>query len=164
MASRKKGYPVVGEEKNEILRQTVRAIRDKDFDGNLTATAKALDLTTMSLSHLVNNGRGAGAKTIDALSLYLRRSLDQILAANGDLEALRKEPAQTGAAVRSVRFGELPNWTALVAAAQQEKPTLAPWVWEKLAQADVWVEGPVTPSMVADLAAIVNRHFAPPAS
>ena len=151
--ARKKGYPVVGEEKNEILRQTVRAIRDRDFDGNLTATAKALDLTTMSLSHLVNNGRGAGAKTIDALSLYLRRSLDQILAANGDLEALRKEPAQTGVAVRSVRFGELPNWTALAA-----------WVWEKLAQADVWVEGPVTPSMVADLAALVNRHFAPPAS
>jgi len=164
MAEKRKGKPTVGAEKNQILRQTVRAIMEADFGGNLTATAKGLGLSSSAVSDFLLGTRGAGPKTTDALEVYLRRTYDQILAAGGNLDTLRKSPVQPVVAPRAVRFGDLPNWSALAEAAQQEKPTLAAWVWEKLARADVWVEGPVTPSMVADLAVLVSRHFAPPAA
>jgi hypothetical protein len=157
------GRPTIGLERNEALRRLVRELRDADFGGNLTQTARAVGVSTPTLSDFLAAKKGAGEKITEGLERHLRRSRDQMTAVGGDLAALRgAPPAPTP--LREVRFVDLPNWSSLLTAARPMRPTHEAWVWERLATARVWLEGPVTPSLVADLADVVVRHVAPPST
>ena len=157
------GRPTIGAERNEALRRLVRQLRDADFNGNLTQTARAVGVSVPTLSDFLAAKKGAGEKISEGLERHLRRTRDQMTAAGGDLAVLRGQPAPL-TPLREVRFADLPNWSSLLKAARPMRPTHEPWVWERLADARVWLEGPVTPSMVADLADVVVRHVAPPST
>lgn len=160
---KRRGRPTVGAERNDTLRALVRAIQRTDFDGNLTAMSKALGLRAGSLSDFLAGHRGAGPKLTDALVVYTRRSHDQILSTGGDLEALRSATAKVESPVRAIRFGDLPAWSELVASAREIAPSVPDWCWLKLRDADVWLEGPVTPRLVAELGGVIQRNLPPPA-
>lgn len=157
------GRPTIGAERNEALRRLVRELRDVDFAGNLTQTARAVGVSVPTLSDFLAAKKGAGEKITEGLERHLRRTRDQMTAAGGDLAVLRGQPAPP-TPLREVRFADLPNWRSLLAAARPMRPAHEAWVWERLASARVWLEGPVTPSMVADLADVVVRHVAPPST
>lgn len=166
MAAKTHGRPTVGAERNGVLRILVRAIVKKDFGNNLTATARALNLSPSAISGFLANERGAGPKLTDALAVYLRRTQDQIYASGGDLEALRQAaPAATShaSALTAIRFGDRDDWPELLASAQAIHPTYPAWVWERLATSLLWYDGPVTTSAVAACATVVLNHAAPPA-
>lgn len=156
------GRPTIGDERNEVLRKLLREIRAQEFDDNLSATARAIGVEPGTLSDFLNEKRGAGTKIMDGLSKHLRRGMDQILSTGGDLGALRGQSSPASPS-RQVTFGDLPNWPGLLAAAKSQRPAHAAWVWEQLAQARVWLDGSVTPSLVADCSDVVARHVAPPA-
>lgn len=159
---RRVGRPTIGDERNEVLRRLLREIRAQEFDDNLSATARAIGVEPGTLSDFLNEKRGAGTKIMDGLTKHLRRGMDQIIAGGGDLGALRGQSSPTPLS-RQVTFGDLPNWPGLLAAAKTQRPSHALWVWEQLAQARVWLDGAVTPSLVADCSDVVARHVAPPA-
>lgn len=155
------GRPTIGTERNEVLRRLVREVRDVDFDGNLTRTAKAVGVSVPTLSDFLAAKKGAGEKITEGLERHLRRARDQMVSTGGDLTALRGQ-APTASPLREVRFVDLPNWGSLLTAARAMRPAHEAWVWERLASARVWLEGGITPSLVADLADVVVRHVAPP--
>lgn len=156
------GRPTLGNARNEVLRRLVREVLVTDFDGTQAAAARALGVSGATLSDFLMSKKGAGSQLQDGLVKYLRRSMDQIAASGGDLGALRGLQPAAPITGREVRFIDLPNWISLRAAAEEQRPRHAPWVWERLASARVWLDGPVTPGLVADLADVVARHQEPP--
>lgn len=85
---------MAGAERNELLRELVKAIRMTDFGGNLSAMGRALRMeSTATLAEFVSGEKGAGMKLIDALVAYTGRTLDQIYASGGDLAKLREVAA-----------------------------------------------------------------------
>lgn len=161
MTGKSKGRPTVGTERNDVLRTLMRALIQRDFSGNLTATAHALVLSPSSLSAFLSGSRGAGPKTTDALVTYTRCTYDQILASGGDLDALRASGVSTSPVQRAV-FRELPNWNELLAGAKEIEPRLLPWVWEAVAEAPVWFSGVITSGTVAGVGRFVSECTPPP--
>lgn len=157
------GRPTIGSARNETLRRLLRELVATDFGGTAASAAKALGVSGATLSDFASRKKGAGAQLQDGLTRYLRRSMDQILAVNGDLAAIRGLAPLALPSSREVRFVDLPNWPALRAAAEELRPARAAWVWDRLSTARVWLDGPVTPGLVADLADVVARHQEPPA-
>lgn len=159
------GRPTLGTARNSVLRQLVQDLVAKDFGGTKADAARALGVSQATVGDFLLRKKGAGPALQDALVRYLGRSMDQIQAAGGDLATLRGMPAAapvTPSGVVMVRFGELPNWSSLQSAARALRREHPAWVWERLAIAPVWLEGPATPLVVAECADIVARHVAPP--
>ncbi len=138
---------MAGPERNELLRDLVKAIRDTDFGGNLSAMGRALRMeSTATLAEFVSGEKGAGMKLIDALVAYTGRTLDQIYASGGDLAKLREAPPPPAPApIKGRSFGELPDWPELLAKARVLRPGVPDAYWTKLASTDVWATA-ISPS------------------
>lgn len=153
--------PALSRETSEVLRRLVRQIADADFGGVQERTAEALGVKGATLSTFLSGKNRAGLQTQDGIVAYLRRSMDQILAANGDLATLRggmTAPAQ----IAETRFTDLPNWPAMLAAAKDARPEVPAWAWDLCATARVLLDVPITPRFVADIAAAIHHNLAPP--
>jgi plasmid maintenance system antidote protein VapI len=148
----------------ESLRALVRALVAKDFDGNQQAAATALGVTRATVNQLINGHKGPGQQIADGLVAYLRKSIDDLVAANGDLEALRRAPAAQPAMVAEVCFGALPGWPSLLEGARTIAPTIPEWCWQELASTRVWTRTPINSAMCAEMASFILRHFPPPSS
>jgi hypothetical protein len=157
--TRRPGRPSAGDARNDALRAIVRAIIAADHNGVQRPAAAAFGVTPATLNDFLNGRSGAGQHLCDGLVAYLRRPIEEIVAAGGDLAELRK--ARRGAPSVEVIFGELPLWADLLAGAQALAPEIPAWCWRDVAEAVVWVRGPITSSMVVDLAKFFLRH-APP--
>lgn len=140
----------------------IRAIVRDDFAGNQQRAAKALGITRGALNQIHDGHTTAGQPTQDGLVAYLRRPIEEIVAANGDLAALRAAPPRTGGRSVEVRFGDLPSWEQLLEGARALAPNTPAWCWREVEEARVWVRVPVTSAMVAAIADIALRHFPPP--
>lgn len=161
------GRPTLGSARNTVLRRIVRDVVARDFGGTKADAARALGISAATVGDFLNEHKGAGPSLTDALTAYLGRSVDQIIAAGGDLDAVRALPPaaaqpQPATTPAMVRFRDLPGWSSLLLAAKKLRPDHAAWVWERLATAPVWLDGPATPIVVAECADIVARHVAPP--
>lgn len=152
-----KGRPTGAASREESL----RALVVTDFEGNQQATAKALGVSRATVNQLINGHKGPGQPVMDGLVAYLRRPIEEIIAAGGDLAALRA-PKKTSARSVEVLFGALPGWSALLEGARAIDPTLPEWCWRELAETRVWTRVPVTSSMVAEMGRFILRHVAPP--
>ena len=152
--------PSAGEARSEALRTMVRAISVADHKGVQRATAKALGVAPGSLNDFLNKRSGAGQQLQDGLVAYLQRPIEEIVAAHGNLTALRS-PKPSARSV-DVRFGSLPSWETLLAGAQSLDGSVPTWCWARVADAVVWVRQPVTSAMVLDLARFFLRHEPPP--
>lgn len=153
--------PAISSEKSEVLRKLVRQIADTDFEGVRERTAKVLGVKGATLSTFLSGKNRAGLQLQDGIVSYLRRSIDQILAADGELAVLRggmTAPAQ----IAETRFVDLPNWQALLAAAHDARPEVPAWAWEMTATARVLLDVPITPRFVADIASAIHHNLAPP--
>ena len=93
------------------------------------------------------------------LASVVAETIEEIVASDGDLERLRK-PRRGGPSV-DVIFGELPMWTDLLTGAQALAPEIPAWCWRDVAEAHVWLRGPINSAMVVDLARFFLRHVAP---
>lgn len=160
MTGESRSRPVAGPERNELLRDLVKAIRATDFGGNLSAMGRALRMeSTATLAEFVSGEKGAGMKLIDALVAYTGRTLDQIYASGGDLAKLREAPPPPAPApIKGRSFGELPDWPELLAKARVLRPGVPDAYWTKLASTDVWVDGDITVAIVCDMAEFLLRH------
>lgn len=141
------------------MRQVIQA----DFAGNQAKASAAMRFTPTTLSNFLAGKTQAGPKLERGLTGYLRRSVDQIIAAGGDLAVLRggmEAPMQH----REVRFGDLPTWPDLYAAAHQMRPELPRWAWQKTARARVLLDVPITPGFVAAIAAAIRENTEPEAN
>lgn len=153
--------PALSSEKSEVMRKLVRQIATADFEGVRERTAKALGVKGATLSTFLSGKNRAGLQLQDGLVSYLRRSVDQILAADGELAVLRggmSAPAQ----IAETRFVDLPNWQALLAAARDARPEVPAWAWEMCATARVLLDVPITPRFVADIASAIHHNLTPP--
>lgn len=155
------GRPTASNEKSDALRAIVRAIIATDFEGVQTHAAEALGMARGSLNDFLNRRVNAGEQLQTGLSRYLQRPVEEIVAANGDLVALRSERASA----RSVEvvFGQLHRWPELLASARAIDPSVPDWCWRHVADAVVWIRRPVTPAMIVDMARFVRTHVPPPA-
>lgn len=158
----RRGRPTTAHARADALRAILRAIVQADFEGNQQRAATALGITRGALNQQVNGHTAAGQPTMDGLVAYLRRPIEEIVAAVGDLAALRAPRTES----RSVEvcFGALPSWPQLLEGAKALAPTLPEWCWRDVAEARVWVRGPVTASMVAGIAELALKHFPPPSA
>lgn len=68
-----------GEDRNAALRDVVRKIVDERFDGNSSATAKALGLSPAALHDFLAGSRGAGMKLLDGLVALTGKSIESLL-------------------------------------------------------------------------------------
>jgi transcriptional regulator with XRE-family HTH domain len=159
---RRMGKPSASAERNDAVRAIVRAIVQTDHAGTQSAAAEALGVTKSGLGQFLSGHSGYGEKLREGLERYLRRPFDEIVAANGDLAALRSKKAATPARSTEVRFGALPGWQSLLEGARAIDPTVPEWCWRELEDVRVWVRVPVTSLMVAEMARFVLRHFSPP--
>jgi hypothetical protein len=157
----RRGKPTAGESRNTSLRATVRALVTQQYDGNQRAAAAAIGITPSSLNDFINGRSGAGQKLCDGLVTVLRRGIEDIVAANGDLTALESSRPISAPAVE-VTFGKLPNWPHLLEGARAIDPAVPERVWNELANVRVFLSATPTASMVADAARFLLRH-APPA-
>ena len=80
--------------RSESLRAIVKALIAADFDGNQQAAATTLGVTRATINQFINGHKGAGQPICDGLVAYLRRPIEEIVAAQGDLAALRTAPAR----------------------------------------------------------------------
>lgn len=161
MDDKGRARPALSRETSEVLRRLVRQIADTDFGGVQERTAEALGIKGATLSTFLSGKNRAGLQTQDGIVGYLRRSIDQILAANGDLATLRggmTAPSQ----IAETRFVDLPNWPAMLAAARDARPEVPGWAWDLCATARVLLDVPITPRFVADIAAAIHHNLAPP--
>lgn len=149
----------MGAARSESLRALVRAITATDHGGVQRRTAEALGVAPGSLNDFANGRSGAGAGIIDGLVAYLRRPVEELVAANGDLAELRRPRTEAGSV--EVVFGALPLWPQLLEGARALDPSVPEWCWRDVAEARVWVRHPITSSMIADLARFVLRHTPP---
>lgn len=153
-----RGRPTIGPERNDLLREIVKSIRDRQFKGNSSATSRALKLESPGYLHeFLAGGKGAGMRVIEGLVAHTGRTIDQIFASGGDLDKLMTmQPIEPP--VR-VKFGELPNWPELLEGAKSLKPDILDRYWQKTAEYEVWVEeGPINNVLVADFAEFLSRH------
>lgn len=157
-----RGRPTTAHARADALRAVLRAIVQTDFEGNQQRAATALGITRGALNQQVNGHTAAGQPTMDGLVAYLRRPIGEIVASGGDLAALRA-PRVEGRSVE-VLFGALPSWPQLLEGARALAPTIPEWCWRDVAEARVWVRGPVTASMVAGIAELALKHFPPPSA
>lgn len=153
--------PTTGRARAEALRATVRAIVNGDFGGNQQRAATALGVTRATVNHVLNNRTDPGLPVTDGLVAYLRRPVEEIVEAGGDLEKLR---APSVGRTVEVQFGALPGWQPLLEGARASDPAVPEWCWREVAEARVWVRAPVTALMVAEMARFVLRHVAPPSA
>lgn len=65
--------------RNEAVRAYLRSVVREDFDGNASATAKALDMSQPALSDLLSGKRGFGLSVIDAIAHLRHVSIDVVL-------------------------------------------------------------------------------------
>lgn len=153
-----RGRPTSGAERNELLRELVRAIQRDDFDGNLSAVGRALKLKSpATLADFLGGTKNAGLKIMDGLASYTGRTLEEIYASGGDLAKLRA-PALPPEPVQHVRFRDLPEWAEMLAKAKELRPSIDDRHWNKLADADAWIEGTVNTAMVIELTEFLMRH------
>ncbi len=157
--TRRPGKPSAGDARNDALRAVVRAIVATDHGGVQRPAASALGVTPSALNDFLNARKGAGQALMDGLVAYLRRPIEEIVASDGDLVTPRK-PRRGGPSVEVV-FGELPMWAELLTGAQALAPEIPAWCWRDVAEAHVWMRGPVNSAMVVDLARFFLRHVAP---
>lgn len=142
------------------MRRLMRAVVQSDFGGNQAQAAKAMRFTPPTLSNFLAGKTQAGPKIEDGLTGYLRRSVDQIMATGGDLAALRGG-LEAPQPMRDVRFGDLPTWPDLYAAARAVRPQLPRWAWQKTARARVLLDVPITPGFVAAIASAIHENTEP---
>lgn len=154
--------PTTGPARAEALRATVRAIVNEDFEGNQQKAATALGVTRASINHVLNGRTAPGIPITDGLVAYLRRPVEEIVAAGGDIARLRA-PAPAARSV-DVQFAQLPGWPSLLEGARALDPTVPEWCWREVGEARVWVRGPITSSAVAEMARFVLRHVPPPSA
>lgn len=154
--------PASASARAESLRAIIRAIVRDDFGNSQQKAAQALGITRGALNQIHNGHTAAGRPTMDGLVAYLRKPIEEIVAANGDLAALRSPAPPDAARSVEVKFGALPSWGQLLEGARALAPTMPEWCWREVADARVWVRGPVTSAMVAAIADIALRHFPPP--
>lgn len=162
MDEKRSGRPATSRERSELLRRLVRDLLRVDFDGNQTAAARALKITGATLSNFLSGKAQAGSKIEDGITSYLRRSVDQIVAHGGDLEALRGG-SSAPMPLREVRFGDLANWPDLYRAAREVAPSVPRWAWVYTAKARVLLDVAIGPAFVAGIAQTIHHHLAPPA-
>lgn len=148
------------EERNAQLRSLLRALVAEQGGQRGKVTA-AMGIPKTTLNGVLSGHRNPGLSVIEGIARMTRRDPSQVLAAAGDLEALRAMPPITQGG-GPVTFGDLPNWLELQASAKAIASEMPVWVWESLAQSRVWLDVPVTPALVADLAAVVRRNVSPP--
>ena len=115
-----RGRPKLTGDRAESLRAMVWAIVRTDHAGVQKATADALGVTRSALNDMLNERVGAGMAIQDGLVRYLKRPIEEIVAAKGDLDALRA--GRVGATSVEVVFGELPSWSELLAGAKAIDP------------------------------------------
>lgn len=156
------GRPTATDEKSEALRAIVRAISAADHQSVQRATADALGLSKGALNDFMNRRVNAGEQLQTGLSKYLQRPIEEIVAANGNLETLRS--SKPSARPVEVVFGQLPRWEDLLAGARAIDPTVPEWCWRLVAEAVVWIRRPVTSAMVADMGRFVRTHTPPPSA
>ena len=89
MDKRGGGRPTIGGARSDSLRALVRAITATDHGGVQRRTAEALGVTPSALNDFANGRSGAGQAIQDGLVAYLRRPIEEIVAASGDLASLR---------------------------------------------------------------------------
>lgn len=63
---------------NEHVREALRELVDKDFNGNQSAAAKSLGVTQSLVSEVLAGGRGVGPKLIQTLADYTGRTIDEL--------------------------------------------------------------------------------------
>lgn len=155
------GKPTASAERNASVRAIVKAIIEADFGGTKSKAAAKLGLTKAGLGKFLAGHTGYGERLRNALAGYLLVPFDEIVAANGDLAALRSRKATRRTSVE-LRFGDLPGWESLVAGAKAIEPAVPAWAWDELRDARVWVSQTVTTVMVADAGRFILRHVPPP--
>ncbi len=155
------GRPTATAEQNDAIRTLVRAIVATDHEGNQSHTAKALGLTKAGLGKFIAGHTGYGETLRRGLEGYLRVTFDEMLAAGGDLAAIRAGRVAKRS-THEVTFGALPTWPQLLAGAKALDAAVPAWCWDELAAARVWISQPVTASMLVDAARFILRHVPPP--
>lgn len=66
-------------QQNEDLRRVVAQLVEEKFEGNKTAAAKELGLSSSALQEFLKGTRGAGAKMLNALADLTGQSLDTLM-------------------------------------------------------------------------------------
>lgn len=146
------------ESRDAALRALLRAITATDHEGVQSRTAKAIGIPATTLNGYVN-GRERNGDIVFAVAAYLGRSVDEVLAANGDLASLRA-PRPAGGSVE-VCFGQLPMWPQLLEHAKMIAPAVLEWCWRDTAESIVWLKPPITAQKVADVALVLLKHTPP---
>jgi hypothetical protein len=145
--------------RDEAMRTVLRAITATDHRGVQRETARVLGIAPSTLNGYVN-GREGNTVIGDAVALYLGRSIDEIVAAGGDLERIRTPKPRDPSKVE-VTFGELPAWPSLLDQARRIAPHVPEWAWRDTAESIVWMRPPITPAKVAGVAGLILAHEPP---
>lgn len=146
------------ETRDAAVRALIRAITAADHEGVQARTAKAIGVPPTTLNGYVN-GRERNGDIVFAVAAYLGRSVDEVLAANGDLAALRAPRPASGSV--EVVFGQLPMWPQLLEHAKTIAPSVPDWCWRDTAESIVWLKPPITSQKVADVALVLLKHTPP---
>lgn len=101
----------------------IEELRDTRFDGNLTSTARALQVTAAYLSNVINKKRGFSLDLIDEIARVSGKSIAEVLH--------EREP----------RWSEGRRWSELLRKAQETEPGLGEDAWRWLGS----LSGPLPP-------------------
>lgn len=112
-------------QRSKVILDQLRELRDVQFEGNLTATAKALRVAPPFLSNLLSGKRGYGLKIIDAIARVTGKSVAEVLH--------EQEP----------RWREAEGWEAAIGAARAQMPMVRDEAWEWLGS----LSGPLPASL-----------------
>lgn len=111
------------------------------------------------LKRLDKDPEAIEVETVKAIAKGAKVSPDWLLTGRGDPEPGAELPAENES-FDDPRFANLPNWPAILQAAQMIAPELPADVWVIVAQSHPLAVAPITPGMVADLARLVLKYQA----
>lgn len=162
MDEKRRGRPTVAPDRAAAMWRAVRELVDGEFRGNQAEAAKALGVSGATVSNFLSRKTSVGSGIERGVTRYLRRSFDQIVEAGGSLAVLRGGAPAPSAPVET-RFGDLPNWPELYRMARDNRPNVPRWAWELCARARVFLDVPITPPFIAEIAYVIAHNVPPPA-
>lgn len=151
--------PRLGPQRNEAIKEVIRALIAERYGGNASALAKDAHVTSSLISETLSGNRNVGMKLLDGLVAVTGVSADDL--ATRGAAALKGPSEERSAEHARPIYRDRPEWTAVAGEVLRRYPRLRARPQAVEAAGDtsgLYLDGPLSVEAVADAAEYWLKH------